>query len=433
MHKTDKWKEQVSYYRFFSNYRVKEEALINSMQSHCKEHIKGKKHVLLLEDTTELNMEKHRNRIGSKDEKLGLTGNNVDLGFFCHPTAVVDPSEASLIGLIDLHLWHREEDKQSKKERNYKSLAYEQKESSRWSQRAIVSRERLKEVDTVTVVQDREADIYESFCQLHQSGVDWVIRSSQNRLTQEGKLVDQVDSFPLAGAYKVVVSSDNKKRLQREATLEVRYSEVELCCPRHIKGEEKYPQTLPVRVVQVKEKADSVPKGETAIEWILYTSHPVDNLIQAQQVVYYYTLRWLIEDLFRTLKSKGLDYESSELESGKALRKLLVMALMAAVQILQLRQARNGQTKQLPSLVFSEEQLACMEDILPRFEGKTDKQKNPYHRNNLAWAVWIIARLGGWKGYASQRPPGVIILHDGWIRFHTLFEGWAIAKDVYKR
>jgi len=41
--------------------------------------------------------------------------------------------------------------------------------------------------------------------------------------------------------------------------------------------------------------------------------------------------------------------------------------------------------------------------------------------------------LGGWKGYASQRPPGVIIIHDGWIRFHTLFEGWAIAKDVYKR
>jgi len=422
----------MSYYRFFSNERVKEEDLISCMQSHCKDQSIVHKHLLLIEDTTELNMEKHRNRIGSKAQ-LGLTGNNIDLGFFCHPTAVVNPADASLIGLIDLHLWHREEEKQSKKERKYKCLKFEQKESWRWANRAIVSRERLKEVEMVTVVQDREGDIYESFCLLNQSGVNWVIRSCQNRLTKEGKLDEQIESFPLAGDYKVVISADNKKRLQREATLEVRYGQVELCRPRNLANAEQYPQTLTVQVVQVKERVDSVPKGETPIEWTLYTSHPVDNLIEAQQVIYYYTLRWLIEDLFRTLKSKGLDYESSELESGKALRKLLIMALMAAVQILQLRQAREGQTQQTPSLVFSQEQLCCMQDILPRFEGKTEKQKNPYPRNNLAWAVWIIARLGGWKGYASQRPPGVIILHDGWIRFHALFDGWMIAKDVYKR
>jgi hypothetical protein len=46
--------------------------------------------------------------------------------------------------------------------------------------------------------------------------------------------------------------------------------------------------------------------------------------------------------LFRTLKTKGLNYEASELESGKALRSLFVLAFMGAVQILQLRQARNG-------------------------------------------------------------------------------------------
>jgi hypothetical protein len=115
------------------------------------------------------------------------------------------------------------------------------------------------------------------------------------------------------------------------------------------------------------------------------------------------------------------------------LRKLLVMALMAAVQILQLRQAREGTTEQKPSLVFSEEQLACMEDLTAKFEGKTEKQKNPWPKNNLAWAAWLIARLGGWKGYASQRPPGVITLYEGWVRFHAMFLGWLVAKDVYKR
>ena len=28
-----------------------------------------------------------------------------------------------------------------------------------------------------------------------------------------------------------------------------------------------------------------------------------------------------------------------------------------------------------------------MEDLLTRFEGKTEKTKNPYSRNNLAWAA----------------------------------------------
>jgi hypothetical protein len=152
-------------------------------------------------------------------------------------------------------------------------------------------------------------------------------------------------------------------------------------------------------------------------------------MADALLILYYYTLRWLIEDLFRTLKSEGVNYESSELESGDALRKLLVLALMAAVQILQLRQARDGKTEMTSSLVFSKKQLICLKALLPKFEGKTGKLKNPFPENNLAWATWIIARLGGWKGYRSQRPPGVIILREGWIRFHNIFEGWEIARE----
>ena len=38
-----------------------------------------------------------------------------------------------------------------------------------------------------------------------------------------------------------------------------------------------------------------------------------------------------------------------------------------------------------------------------RMEGKTEKQKNQLPRNQLSWAAWVIARLGGWKGYQSQK------------------------------
>lgn len=215
-------------------------------------------------------------------------------------------------------MWHRDEDKLDKHERGYKRLPFAEKESWRWANRAIVSREQLQNVETVTVVQDREGDIYESFCHLRQSGVDWVIRSAQNRLTRDGKLRQQINQFSISGEYEIKITADNKKRAKRNAILQVRYGTVELCRPAKIVEKEKYPETLSVQVVYVKEKAESVPEGEEPVEWILYTSHPVNSFEEALEIVYFYSLRWLIEDLFRTLKSKGVNYETSELESGKA-------------------------------------------------------------------------------------------------------------------
>jgi hypothetical protein len=61
-------------------------------------------------------------------------------------------------------------------------------------------------------------------------------------------------------------------------------------------------------------------------------------------------------------------------------------------------------------------------------EGKTEKLKNPYAKEDLAWAAWIIGRLEGWKVYNAKRPPGVITPHEGWVRFHNIFTGWLVAK-----
>ena len=190
---------------------------------------------------------------------------------------------------------------------------------------------------------------------------------------------------------------------------------------------------MEINIIEVKEKEETIPVGEKGIERRLYTSHDVETREDAEKIIGCYRKRWIIEDVFRTLKTEGIKYEESELESGAALRKLFVMAFMGAVQILQLRQARHGETEQETSLVFSEEQVNCMEDLPPKFEGKTEKQKNPWPKKNLAWASWMIGRLGGWKGYASQRPPGVITLYEGLTRFHDIFQGWRIAKNVYKR
>ena len=434
MQKTDSWSTQISFYRFWKNEKITEEGLQEVAITHCVEQSKDIKHILLLEDTTELNLERHRGRI--KDTRgLGVVGNNTDLGFFCHPTIAVNGVDGSLLGALDIHLWSRDEDKKNKKERQYTKLPLEEKESYRWAERAIAAGKKLSERQQATVVQDREGDIYESLCLLKEAGLDFVIRNNHNRAIASPslKLKEHIRALSVASEYILEVKGDNKQRKKRNAQMEVRYGKVCLCRPNHVVEAEKYPAVLEVYVVHAKEKQESAPKGEKPIEWTLYTTHLITAPQEALQIVKYYTMRWNIEDLFRTVKSEGLDYENSELESGKALRKLFIMSFLAAIQILQLRQARLGETSQKTSLVFSEAQIACMEDLLPRFQGKTEKQKNPFNKDNLAWATWIIARLGGWKGYASQRPPGVITLHDGWVKFQNLFEGWTIAIDVYKR
>ena len=359
------------------------------------------------------------------------------MGFFCHPTIAVNPDDLSLLGALDIHLFTR--DPGIEKPDKGKTR-FEDKESYRWASRAIEAKSRLKDNQRAIVVQDREGDIYESFCFLMQNGIDFVIRSKvdrkiQSEATETECLKEHLDRAKHSYAFKMEIRGNNKSRAKRTAHLFLQYETMLLNIPNTIAGKQKknYPATLCVSVVRVKEKAESVPSGEEPIEWTLYSSRPVDTEEQALTVVEYYKARWIIEDLFRVLKSEGVNYEETEMETGSALRKLFVIAFHAAMILLQLRQARQGATAQKPSVVFSEEQLLCMEDILPRFEGKTEKLKNPYPKDNLAWAAWIISRLGGWKGYSSQRPPGVITLHDGWLRFHNIFDGWAIAKDVYKR
>jgi hypothetical protein len=59
--------------------------------------------------------------------------------------------------------------------------------------------------------------------------------------------------------------------------------------------------------------------------------------------------------------------------------------------------------------------LAMANSDLP---GDTEAVTNPHAKNSLAYAAWIVARLGEWDGYESQRPPGPIRMQRGLIRFY---------------
>ena len=114
------------------------------------------------------------------------------------------------------------------------------------------------------------------------------------------------------------------------------------------------------------------------------------------------------------------------MESVAAIKRLCMLSLGAAVRILQLWKGREDISRSA-TLVFNPAQQQFLAQLGSRLNGRTRKQQNPFPPYTLAWATWLIARLGGWSGYASQRPPGIVILLRGLKHFDIRFEGWAMA------
>jgi Transposase DDE domain len=153
----------------------------------------------------------------------------------------------------------------------------------------------------------------------------------------------------------------------------------------------------------------------------------VESVEKALQIILWYRWRWRIEQLFATLKRAGLDIESSQLESGEAIQRLTILGLSVALRILQLLEGRDRPDLDA-TIALSIDQQNCLQSLAPTLDGKTKKQQNPHPPRSIAWATWLIARLGGWSGYQSQRPPGMPTLVQGWRRFEAIFLGWTLDR-----
>ena len=123
---------------------------------------------------------------------------------------------------------------------------------------------------------------------------------------------------------------------------------------------------------------------------------------------------------FAVIKSSGLNLEHALIEHAPRLKKLAILVAMAAVKIIQLLQARDGQSDQLLTDLFTEQEIILLNQINPKLEGNTELQKNPHPKSSLAFAVWSVARLGGWKGYKKHRPPGIKTISRGLNIFYQI-------------
>lgn len=389
------------------------------------------RHVLAIQDTSELDYSAHARRTGG----LGGISNNKGCGLFIHPVLAIDADNNACLGIAHEVAWVREARSTAKRTRR----PIEEKESMCWLEGAQEARRCLQQAALVTVVADRESDIYEQWDRIPDGRMHLLTRARWDRQIEEGGTLFEwlskqpamicqaldVSARPAGRAYRSTDGARKSARTAHQAHMELRYGRVRIRRPQGCRASQT---SIALSVVELKEHPDTVLPNEQPVHWILLTSHEVETAEQALQVVNWYEQRWQIEQLFRTLKRQGLGLESSQLAEASELVKLASIATLAATRTLQLVNARDGKTEQPADDAFDDDEMAVLEKLQGKFQGKTAKQKNPHPVHSMAWASWIIARLGGWTGYPSDAKPGPITMLRGLQRFESMVQGWQLAK-----
>ena len=426
-------KEQKAVERFFNNKRVELSSLIHQIQEQCRANCPAR-HVLLIQDTSELNYNSHNGRLRLQDQDLGVLSDNRSTGLFVHPGLAIDATNGLPVGYGSLKIFNHHFSRPSRKKEEHQSLPIEQKRSYRWLETLQESRGVLSRASQITMIADRESDIYELFGQARSSKEHLLVRSSWNRrIEQGGQLQAYLDQQASQHSFDIQLSGQ-AKRQARKAHLQLKWCKVSLLKPKKKKKLlSTYPDSIELTVVQAKEVPSSVPAGEEPIHWCLLTTHEVEQFEDAVQLINWYRQRWWIEELFRLMKTKGFQIESSQFSSGAALKKLVALTLEQALQVLTLRQARQSSTDVQANLCFKQEQQQFLHHLEQQVQGPTPKQQNPFESYSLAWATWIIARLGGWKpAHMNKRPPGIITLKRGLDKFNQQFQGWKLAAQFFQ-
>lgn len=404
--------EEIRFGRFLNNESITHQCILDAESERTAASAAGRD-VLVIQDTTEINFSGHT---GSK-KGFGTVGNGEDIGLFLHPQFVLDATNGGVLGIAGCAIMNRRRHVKTPSRKRPPN----KRESRRWLEGMELAGRVLKEAAFITVVADRESDIYEAFAGRPEN-VHLLTRAAQNRCLADGDyLFETMRRNPIVARYEIDVPQ-KVKRSARQATVALRYGPVELRRP---STSRKTCAVETVKLTAVFVEEINPPEGTDPVQWMLLTTRAVESLDAAQGIVKLYRLRWTIEELNRAMKSQGMDIEESQLTRARAVKKLCVLALIAASRAIQLVRARDGRTLQKMSDGFDKEDQPILEQANKKMEGKTEKQKNPHRRGSLAWAAWIIGRLGGWTGY--YKPPGPKIMHIGLKRFDAMKEGWMFS------
>ena len=297
--------------------------------------------------------------------------------------------------------------------------------SERWSELAAEVRREAPPGQQLIHVMDREADDYPLWSRLVDQGDDFVIRAQHNRLLvgHEGKLFDSLQQTPFVVSRQVVLSRRGKGRPpgslrthpprdQRPAKLSIRASRVEVRRP--VGAASLGEPSMTLSVVEVVEI--DPPEDMTPVHWLLLSTLPVTTAEEVCRIVDIYRKRWLIEELFKALKT-GCAAEKRQARSLSSLLNVVALLVPIAWRLLVVRAlSRHDPTAPAVGLLDPMELQA-----LRHLAQGSKLPAQPTCRDVLL----AIARVGG--HLKSNGEPGWLVLGRGMEQLLDFAAGWRAA------
>jgi hypothetical protein len=408
-------------YRFLSNPRVTPDLVLEPHQAQTYQRIVLRGEALAVHDTTE-------QEFGGDREGLGPLSSGSRQGFFMHVTlAVAADGSREPLGVLAQRSWTRA-DKPAAKPKGKRlngqaSSKRPDRESRRWAEQVQQVEARKPPRVSLIHVGDRETDAFEMLKAVHT--LRFVLRANHDRCVfDDGEPIHLRQACERATVVLTldVPVSPRKARKQpgtakafpareaRIAQLDVRGLTVSIRQPYVRNG-----QSLQVNVVHARES--NLPEGAQPIDWLLYTSEPIDTPEQMQRVIDLYRARWSIEEFFKALKT-GCEVQSLQLETYAALSNAVALHLPIAWQLLRIRSLGRA----LPDAPAEQALTLTQLQVLRAFS-RCPLTAKPTVRE----AMLAIAILGGYLITKAKGDPGWITLGRGMTRLLDYEHGWSAA------
>jgi hypothetical protein len=380
---------------------------------------------LVVHDTTEFEF--------SGDSRRGLGPlRGSDQGFLAHVAlAIAADGSRRPLGVLGVHTWRRAElgrarraDGARKNGGDYHKQT--DKESLRWWKLIDEAEGRLGGVQAIHVA-DRESDAFHLMRDALNHEVRFVIRMARDRLLLDedddrlGKtsevLACSEDIFELevplsARAPKPTPRSTESARDARLAKLAVRATRAHIARPNYDRDSAP---SLEVNLVYVREVG--APADVEPVAWVLITTEPINTPAQLREILEIYRARWMVEELFKALKT-GCAFEKRQLESYDTLTRALGIFLPIAWHLLLLRHQARSSPDEPAERVLSPVQIDVLRARLPQLLPA---------RPTAADALRAVAYLGG---HFIKRPPGWLVLGRGLEKLLDLEAGWRLAREL---
>lgn len=377
---------------------------------------------LAIQDSTSVSFDQD---VGKKEEDQGSP-----TGFMVHSTLLFDPIAQQLIGLVDQERWIRDEKSQRPGKKTRRTRPYREKESFKWEFASEQMSQRLRSMENIVTVCDREADIFEFLQYEQRHGYRHVVRAAQDRCLsiEQGCLLSHMQNQPVLGTRSVVISQRGGQRRSRTqqarparkgrvAEVELRSARVTLRAPVNRPIDER--DDVELNVVYAIEP--NPPSETEPVCWMLLTTEPAMTLSDANRVMDYYVARWLIEEFHKVWKT-GCRIQERPLKEANRERMMVITAAIA-VRIFQMKNMVEGQDDDVScEKVLTRDEWQCLYAVTMKNSPLPDKPPS------LKWAYYTIAKTAGWTDTKRTGRVGWQTLWRGWEILQTQLLAWNAAK-----